>query len=91
MKVLLPIMPNAKKYGYITWNGKVEEKIKELLNNASEVNVTFDSRQIGKKNVDWKYKRISVGSKKTNNVSLTSTQYELAYDPTTNNLTIKVK
>lgn len=62
--MLLPITNTARKYGYIIWSKKNTE-FAEMLKGLDYVDVYFNGLNIGKKKIDWKHNRISIGYKFT--------------------------
>lgn len=59
------ITKSARQYGYLIWNNKNNEDIEKMLAELSTVNVRFNGFNVGEKNIDRKYHRISLGYKLT--------------------------
>lgn len=61
----LMITKGARQYGYLIWNNKTNSDIEKMLNGLQDVRVNFNGFDLGKKNIDRKYHRISLGYKLT--------------------------
>jgi len=59
--IKVPITKSARQYGYIIWNKRHNPQIEKLLLGTKSIPVHFNKLNIGKKNIDWKYHRISLG------------------------------
>lgn len=59
------ITKGARRYGYLIWNNKTDAQIEKLLNGVLEIDICFNGFSIGKKKIDRKYHRISLGYKFT--------------------------
>lgn len=59
------ITKGARQFGYLIWNNKTSSDIEKMLTGLSVVDVRFNGFMIGKKNIDRKYHRISLGYKLT--------------------------
>lgn len=59
------ITKGARQYGYIIWNNKMDADIEKMLVGLTVVDVCFNGFNLGKKNIDRKYHRISLGYKLT--------------------------
>jgi hypothetical protein len=70
-KLLIPLGDRARKYGYIYWPYKMDEEVKSFLGETSTVNLVFNGAPHGEKNIDWKYRRISVGARWTRDLPKT--------------------
>ena len=68
MELRLPISDRARKYGYIFWKKKEEKQVRKFLGDRNDVDLFFFDEHLGNKRVDWKIRRISVGSKRTRNL-----------------------
>ena len=78
MAIRIPISARARKYGYIIWAKKQDEDVRKLLPNQEGVTVVFEDSDLGKKRVDWKYRRISVGPSQTRRLDLRASSFELS-------------
>lgn len=65
MVLNIEITNRARKYGYIFWKKSADEEMRALLNDTSKIKLWFNKSYLGKKNVDWKHRRISLGWKQT--------------------------
>jgi len=77
--LIIPISENGKKYGYLTWTSSYHDKMQSLLKNISRVHVYFQDFDLGWKNVDWKYHRISLGRKWTTRIPDDKSKYILEF------------
>lgn len=59
------ITKGARQYGYLIWNSKMDADIEKILFGLTAVNVCFNGFNLGEKNIDRKYHRISLGYKLT--------------------------
>lgn len=79
MEVRIPISERARKYGYIIWPKRLDEALKDLLGEDTEsAEVVFDGTILGRKRIDWKHRRISVGPSRTASIDAGVSEYELA-------------
>lgn len=69
MALSLPILNRARKWGYIFWKKENDLDVRNYLKEIDEVNVIFEGKEIGKKRIDWNYRRISIGWKNTRNLA----------------------
>jgi len=61
----IPITKGARQYGYLIWNNKTSIEIEKLLCGKNSVYIRFNGFELGEKNIDRKYFRISLGYKLT--------------------------
>ena len=59
------ITKRARQYGYLIWNKKMDTDIEKMLVGLTAVNICFNGFNLGEKNIDRKYHRISLGYKLT--------------------------
>jgi hypothetical protein len=78
-KLIIPMTDNARRFGYITWTLKMDKDIHALLNDVAKVHLFFMGNNLGEKNVDWRYRRISVGSTWTKRLASDASKYILAF------------
>lgn len=71
----LAITKGAKQFGYLIWNKKNNNEIERLLKGRNSVRVNFNCFDLGEKNVDRKYHRISLGYKLTRALPETHNMY----------------
>ncbi len=71
------ITKGARQYGYLIWNSKNEAGIEELLKDLDKVRVKFNNFDLGEKNIDRKYRRVSLGYKLTRALPVDHTMYEV--------------
>lgn len=77
MAVRVEVTPRALKYGYLFWSHKLDREMKDLLGNRSVIDVWFNKSFLGKKNIDWRYRRISLGWKQTRMIDKRSSFFVL--------------
>ena len=78
------ITKTALRWGYVMWGNGAEKRIefKNYFKNAENVHVTFEGRELPKKkNIDYKYGRISLGLKTTRAVPKSATRFILSFTP----------
>lgn len=66
---------NSIKYGYIFWSKSQDEAAKQLFGGMKRIKVVFEGNVVGEKNIDWKYRRISIGKKAIQSLPSTSSSY----------------
>jgi hypothetical protein len=67
--VVVLLTNRAREYGYIIWGKQQDESVKEELGSISEVDLVLNGKEIGKKRIDWKGRRISMGYRHTRHLS----------------------
>lgn len=77
MSVAIPISERARKYGYVIWPKKLDADVRALLGNVDTLTVVMDGRPLGRKRVDWKYRRISVGQSITRDIDPGRSSFDL--------------
>lgn len=65
MAVRVPITNRARRFGYVIWSKQLEQDVERVLQGADRVAVCFMGDDAGEKRVDRKYRRISVGRRRT--------------------------
>ncbi len=65
MSTKITITKGARQFGYLIWNNKNGAEIEKILKGYETVYVKFNGFNLGEKNIDWKYHRISLGYKLT--------------------------
>jgi len=80
MAIEIPISNRARQYGYIFWAKTMDPEVKKFLGKREKVDVWFEDSNIGTKNVDWKYRRISVGHRQTRRLSAKVSSFQLRFD-----------
>lgn len=51
-----------KKYGYLFWSAVNDEQIKEILNNAKEIDIKINNKTSPARQIDFNRRRIYLGS-----------------------------
>jgi hypothetical protein len=59
--VEVEITKRARQYGYVFWKYRQNDAMSKLLGNRDAVDVVFMNADQGTKNIDWRYRRISIG------------------------------
>jgi len=78
-KIIIPITERSRKYGYIYWSKTTTHQVENFLRNRSSVQLVFQGTNHGMKNIDYKYKRISVGWKWTRLLPGSSENFVLSW------------
>lgn len=60
----LTIKINTRKYGYITWGKSELRELEEFFKKRPGFNVWLNKKFIGRKKVNYKYNRLSIGPRK---------------------------
>ena len=68
-ELCLPFTNTGKKYGYITWRKKHDEKVKEFLGQKKSINIVYCEKVKKNKNIDWEKRRIGITYSLTRGVS----------------------
>lgn len=83
----LVITKSAKQFGYLIWNNQTNDEMEQLLEGRETVRVNLNGFDLGEKNVDRKYHRISLGYKLTRALPISHNMYFI----TKNNDVLEVK
>lgn len=75
----LSITKGARKYGYLIWNNQLNDDFETMLAGLTEVEVRFNGFILGKKNIDRRYHRISLGYKLTRALPADQTLFSVAF------------
>lgn len=59
--VSLPFTDRARRFGYVIWPKKRQSEVAEMVRDAEQIQVVLNGVDLGKKRIDYKYCRISVG------------------------------
>lgn len=78
-KMRIPITKSARQFGYIIWPPQLNKQMDTLLGGAPRVHLIFMGADLGEKNVDWKYRRISVGHRWTRRLADNVSEYILTF------------
>ena len=78
MSVRIPISNRARTYGYVIWPKKLEHDMRGVLPDEESVHVVFNCEDLGRRRIDWKYCRISVGPSHTRCLSDGVSTFELS-------------
>ena len=65
MNINIAITKGARQFGYLIWNNKNGIEIEKLLEGLKRIHIKFNDFDLGEKNIDSKYHRISLGYKLT--------------------------
>ena len=83
----IKITKGSRQFGYLIWNKKISSDMEKLLENKDSITVVFNGFNIGLKNIDRKYYRISLGYKLTRAMPESHNYYSV----TTKNDVLEVK
>ena len=76
--ILKILMSNrAREYGYIFWRKKQDADVERFFREANDVELWFDNSCLGRRRIDWKHRRISVGYVRTRPLSEDISTYHL--------------
>lgn len=78
MSIMIPILERSKKFGYIIWKKDKDFDMRAYFKDIQEVEVFFEGKNIGKKRIDWKNRRISIGWANTRKISSDKKEYKVA-------------
>lgn len=73
------ITKSSRQFGYLIWNEKTDADIEKMLAGLNEVNICFNGFYLGKKNIDRKYHRISLGYKLTRALPKEHDTFSISY------------
>jgi hypothetical protein len=59
-KLIIPISFAGRKYGYITWKKKNDDKVRLMFGNNIFIDFKTNKNRLKKKKIDWKRRRISI-------------------------------
>ncbi len=79
MPIEIPIFDRSRKYGYIYWKNAMDESVKKFLGDRQSIDVWFENSLLGKKNIDWKNRRISIGYKQSRKISESAKLFIITY------------
>ena len=65
MAITIPILDRSRKFGYVVWKKNQDFAIQVQLKYLKEAEVIFENKNLGKKKIDWKFRRISIGWRHT--------------------------
>lgn len=89
-KLSIPISERSRKYGYLYWPFRMDEEVKKFFEDASTVHLVFNGTPHGEKNIDWKYRRISIGARWTRTLPKSLATFVLTWkDTNTINITCR--
>lgn len=63
--MLIKITKGAREYGYVIWSSKRHKEFVKMIDGLDKVKVIFNGFNLGFKNIDWRFNRISIGYKFT--------------------------
>lgn len=78
MSISIPILPRARKFGYVIWKRKQDFDLKTCLKDIESADVIFEGENLGKKNIDWKYRRISLGWVRTRGIANNKNHFNIS-------------
>ena len=80
MSIEIQISERSREYGYVFWDKKSDELVDKFLDQKEVVEVWFKNSYLGKKKIDRKYRRISIGYRNTRALPLQYTKFILEID-----------
>lgn len=80
MKLEVPLMETARKWGYVRWRATMDKEVRSFLRGKNRVDVWFEDSHLGVKNVDYDHRRISVGYARTRKLPGTVRAFVLSFD-----------
>jgi hypothetical protein len=75
----IPITERARRFGYLLWSKKMEDEVRALLKERDEVQLIFNGADHGTKNVDWRFRRISIGYRWTRMIPEQKQTYKVTF------------
>jgi hypothetical protein len=78
MSLSLPILNRTRQWGYIFWNLENDLAVRDYLKGFNELEILFEDKNLGKKKVDWKFRRISIGPAVARNIPPTKSEFVLS-------------
>jgi len=89
----LKLTNSARRWGYVMWGpGELRRiEFKNFFKNAGSVSITLNGEALPRKrNIDYKYGRISLGPKTMRKIPASASYFELSFAPP-ESLSIKCK
>jgi len=77
MSLSIPILDRARKWGFIVWKKENDIKLSNYIKDINEVEVVFEDKELGKKRIDWRLRRISIGWKLTRSIPIEKKEFIL--------------
>lgn len=71
------ITKGARKFGYLIWTSKINDDFERLFQGKNKIMVRLNGFDLGEKNIDRKYHRISLGYKFTRALSKKHTAFSI--------------
>ncbi len=65
MPFQIPILDRARKYGYLYWPKRDNDRVCRFLSGSDAIDIVFNDSYLGRKRIDRRYRRISLGWKQT--------------------------
>src|SRR5262249_38390434 len=75
--LVIPISKRAREYGYVFWSASEHAAVSRMLEGHEAVDVEFCGSPVGRKNVDRRHRRISVGTRHTARIAETAKSFRL--------------
>lgn len=61
----IPLTNRARQYGYVIWPKKADPAVRSLVGEMETIEILFNGQELGRKRIDWRYRRISLGRRST--------------------------
>lgn len=87
--MIVPISNRARKYGYLFWPKAADDGMRALLSDVQKLELSFNGAEASTKTVDWKRRRISVGTKLTRAMPETASSFVLDFQNPKLNVTYR--
>ena len=79
MGLEIPIYERSKKHGYVYWTKSQDFDVKTHLKDIRSASISFNGTSLGKKNIDWKNRRISLGWAQTRNLAKNDSVFSMSF------------
>jgi len=80
MELKIPITERSRKYGYVFWYKNQDDKVRQFFGETKKIDLWVNNSYLGKKRIDWRYRRISLGWTRTRPLGKDITVYRLTYN-----------
>ena len=67
---------------YLIWPKKSETEIRSLFGDKETIEIVLNGQKLGRKRIDWRYRRISIGQRNTRPLPEEATTMTLSIDRT---------
>ena len=74
------ITAGARQFGYLIWSKKTGKELEKALDGRTAINVLLNGFDLGMKNIDYKYHRISLGYRFTRAIPETHNTFSIKFE-----------